>query len=67
MSQLLATRSLTYPETSPAAPLEEMASIEVPTGDLEGKANGDLPDLAGGPDLSSRASIRIYYRRVLEV
>lgn len=46
----MATQYSTKVEESPAAAPNEVASIDVHTGDLEGKVDWHLANLTGGPD-----------------
>lgn len=64
--QFLATRHPSDFEESPAAALEEVASMDVLVGDLEGECDWDWDAFMRVPDLSSRTGICGAYGLVLE-
>lgn len=66
VSQLLPTLYPDQVEKTPAEALEEVARIDLLAGHLDSKADLDLANLTGGPELGSLSSILGNYGCLLE-
>lgn len=62
--EFLATWCSTNLVESPTPAPKELASMDVPAGNLEGETYWELATLTGGPELSSQVSIRRDFGRL---